>query len=256
MLQSIFVIARNTFREVIRDRILYGLAVFAAMLLMFSLALGQLSFSDHARLTANFGFTAIHLSSAILSIFIGSTLVSREIEKQTILTLLARPISRTQFIVGKAMGLMGVILCVDLGLAVILGLILMGVDFGFSINFTVAIFGILVEALLLVSMTLFYGTFAKPFMTVVFSASSFLLGHWISSLDFFIERSQSEGFQLVGSVLKNVVPNLEAFNWRSAPVYQIHVAPGEILVSLAYGLAWSVILLSATSIIFRRRDFV
>lgn len=256
MLQSVYVIARNTFREVIRDRILYGLAVFGVMLVMFALALGQLSFSDHVRLTANFGFTAIHISSAILSIFIGSTLVSREIEKQTILTLLARPISRTQFILGKAMGLMGVILCVDLGLALILALILAGIDFEFSINFGVAMFGVLIEALLLVSLTLFYGTFAKPFMTVVFSAASFLLGHWISSLDFFVEKSQSEGFRIVGGMLMRAVPNLEAFNWRSAPVYNLQVAPGEVLVALFYGLAWSLILLSATSIIFRRRDFV
>jgi hypothetical protein len=145
---------------------------------------------------------------------------------------------------------------VDLGLALILALILAGIDFEFSANFGVAMFGVLIEALLLVSLTLFYGTFATPFMTVVFSAASFLLGHWISSLDFFVEKSQSEGFRIVGGLLMRAVPNLEAFNWRSSPVYNLQVAPGEVLVALLYGLAWSLILLSATSIIFRRRDFV
>src|SRR5436305_70886 len=104
-MRAIYVIAVNTFHEIIRDRILYGILVFALLLIGISLALGQLSFAEQSRISANFGFTGIHLAAAILAIFIGSSLVSREIEKRTIMTLLVRPLSRTQFIIGKFLGL-------------------------------------------------------------------------------------------------------------------------------------------------------
>src|SRR4051812_6925954 len=101
----LWVIAKNTFREIIRDRILYGLHIFAILLIGFSLVLGELSFAEQTRISINFGLAGIHLSAITLSIFIGSSLVAKEIEKQTILTLLARPVSRLQFLVGKYLGL-------------------------------------------------------------------------------------------------------------------------------------------------------
>ena len=123
-MNAVFVIAKNTFREVIRDRILYSLVVFALLLVLLSLSLGQLSFDENIRLSANFGFTGIHISAMALAVFIGSTLVAKEIEKQTILTLLARPISRAQFIMGKALGLMAVVNVVVLSLGLILSIFL------------------------------------------------------------------------------------------------------------------------------------
>ena len=103
-MNAVRVIAINTFREIIRDRILYGILVFALLLIGLSLALGQLSFAEQSRISANFGFTGIHLSAAILAIFIGSSLVAREIEKRTIMTLLVRPLTRTQFITASFLG--------------------------------------------------------------------------------------------------------------------------------------------------------
>ena len=100
-MKAIWIIANNTFREIIRDRILYGLVVFALLLIGVSLVLGQLSFAEQMRISIDFGFAAIHFSAVILSIFIGSTLVSKEIDKKTVMTLLARPITRFQFLFGK-----------------------------------------------------------------------------------------------------------------------------------------------------------
>jgi len=188
-MNSVVVIAGNTFREVIRDRILYGLVVFAVMLLLLSLALGQLSFDENLRLSANFGFTGIHIAVVVLAVFVGSSLVSKEIEKQTILTLLARPISRAEFILGKALGLLLVLKVVAFGLALILSIFLALLDFQFTSVYIFAVAGILFEAAVLLSFALFFGSFAKPMMTVVFTVSIFLLGHWVESLHYFISRS-------------------------------------------------------------------
>lgn len=255
-MNAIRVIALNTFREIIRDRILYGILVFALLLIGLSLALGQLSFAEQSRISANFGFTGIHLSAAILAIFIGSSLVAREIEKRTIMTLLVRPLTRTQFIVGKFFGLVMVLTSLIAGLSLVLLAVVSFLQLKIELNFLIAIIGIWFEALLLLSLALFFGSFARPTMTVVFTGSMFLIGHWVDSLKFFVEKSESSGFKLLGKIITKVFPNLEVLNWRSAPVYELSIPASTSLPALLYAFAWIVFLLSLTSLIFRRRDFV
>jgi len=255
-MNSIIVIAGNTFREVIRDRILYGLVVFAVMLLLLSLALGQLSFDENLRLSANFGFTGIHIAVIVLAVFVGSSLVAKEIEKQTILTLLARPISRAEFIIGKALGLLMVLKVVAFGLALILSGFLALLDFHFTLVYLFAIAGILFEAAVLLSFAIFFGSFARPMMTVVFTVSVFLLGHWVESLHYFITRSESGSFKAIGTAISYIIPNLEAFNWRAAPVYGVSVEMSQVATAFGSAIGWVTVLVAATVLIFRRRDFV
>lgn len=255
-MRAIWVIARNTFREIIRDRVLYGIVVFATLLIGLSLALGQLSFAEQARISANFGFTGIQLSACILSVFIGSSLVAKEIEKQTILTLLARPITRTQFLIGKFSGLVMVILVVMLGLGGVLGGVVLSLDMAINAQFLTAMYGVLLEAVLLLSLAIFFGSFARPIMTVIFTVAFFLIGHWVGDLQFFVEKSKSLAFKIVGQAIIHGVPHLERFNWRSAPVYNAIVPPSELLGATGYAVGWTLVLVSVTSLIFRKRDFV
>jgi ABC-type transport system involved in multi-copper enzyme maturation permease subunit len=252
----ILVLSLNTFREIIRDRILYGILVFALFLIGLSLALGQLSFAEQVRISTDFGFTGIHISAAILAIFIGSSLVAKEIDKRTIMTLLVRPLSRTQFIFGKFLGLSLLLSVLVIGLAVVLALVVNQLGFVIQFNFVVAVFGIWLESLVLLSLALFFGSFSRPIMTVIFAASFFLLGHWVDSLKFFMTKNTSASFKMLGKVISNIVPNLETLNWRAAPVYSIPVEPKVIAQAIAYNATWIVFLLLATALIFRRRDFV
>jgi ABC-type transport system involved in multi-copper enzyme maturation permease subunit len=251
---SVLVLARNTYREIIRDRILYGLMVFAVMLIALSIALGQLSFAEQARITVDFGFTAIHLSAVILSIFVGSTLVGREIEKKTILTLLVRPISRTQFIVGKSFGLMGVILMSMLILTVVLAGILLTLDLAPNMAFAVGLFGVVLEAAVLLCVTLFFGSFSSPILSVSFTLGVFLIGHWLDSLRYFAEKSGNQAFVFSARIIRAVLPNLEYFNWRSLFVYGDAVSYNDVVWVTVYCLAWAALLISISAIILGKRD--
>ena len=253
-MRSVFIIAKNTYLEIIRDRILYGLIVFAILLIGLSLALGQLTFAEQARITADFGFSAIHISAAILSIFVGSTLVAREIDKKTILTLLARPISRSQFLVGKYFGLYAVIVVATLLLAAVLSalLLLMGMDM--SLAFVAGLYGVLLEASVLLSATLFFGSFASSMLSSAFVLAIFLTGHWVESLKFFSENSQSASFILMSKVIRNIVPNLENFNWRSLFVYNDLLPLNDLAFGSLYSLAWSVFFITLSALIISRRD--
>lgn len=253
-MNAMLVVAQNTYREILRDRILYGLIVFAVMLILLSLALGTLSFTEQARITVDFGFTAIHLSAVILAIFVGSTLVGREIEKKTIMTLLVRPISRTQFIIGKSLGLMGVILVSILFFALVLVGILFAVNQPLNWTFIIGLYGVILEAILLLSVTLFFGCFASPMLSVSFSIGIFLIGHWLDSLIYFTSRSESVWFSNFGKVVSQIIPNLEYFNWRALFVYNTTLAVGQIGWVSLYALAWSAFLIALATTILSNRD--
>lgn len=255
-MKPIRIIAMNTFREIIRDRILYGIVVFALLLIGISVALGNLSFVEQARISADFGFAGIEMSAAILAMFAGSTLVAREIEKQTVLTLLAKPVTRTQFLIGKFVGLGLVLTTVMVGLSFVVAALLAVLGLDIDVTFLQALHGIFLEALLLVAVSLFFGSFSRPVMTVTFSISLFLIGHWVDSLEFFINHSSSTAFRTAMQIVSEVVPNLERFNWRSAPIYATAVPMHDVMIATAYCGAWIMILMTGTAIIFRRRDFV
>lgn len=255
-MKSIWVIAKNAFREIIRDRILYGIVVFALLLIGLSVALGELSFAEQARISADFGLAGIQLSAAILAVFVGSSLVSKEIEKQTILTLLARPITRAQFLIGKFLGLLMVIATVMGGLALALVAVAANLGLPIELTFGTALLGTLLEAIVLLSIAMFFGSFSRPIMTVTFSAALFLIGHWVGSLQHFKEKSDSSAFKVAVGLIARVVPDLEAFNWRSAPIYEASVPLTEVLGTSAYAAVWSAALLAGAIAVFNRRDFV
>lgn len=254
-MKIILIIAMNTYREIIRDRVLYGLLVFALLLIGMSLALGQLSFAEQARISADFGLSAIHISAVVFSIFVGSTLVYREIDKKTIMTLLVRPISRLQFVLGKCLGLSLVTATSVLCLAAILWAVFLGVGMDVSSLFPLALYGVLLEALLLLGVTIFFSSFASPMMVVSFSIGVFIIGHWISSLDFFAGKSKSEEFRFLAKTLIAICPDLEKFNWRSHVIYKDAITMNEVGYASVYSLSWFLVLILIAVFVFRRRDF-
>jgi ABC-type transport system involved in multi-copper enzyme maturation permease subunit len=253
-MKSVLIIAQNTFKEIIRDRILYGIIIFAVLLFGISVALGQLSFTEQSRISADLGFTAIHLGAVILSIFVGSTLVGREIEKKTILTLLVRPITRSQFVVGKTLGLLSVIWVCVFGLAICLAGLLHFIGMPPNTSFLVGLLGVMLEACVLLSLTTFFGSFSSPTLSVSFVIGIFLIGHWVESLKYFTSKSESLGFQLFGKFIAGTMPNLEIFNWRSLFIYLDPVPWTEVGLASLYMLAWVLLLISMTTIILGKRD--
>lgn len=253
-MRVLFAIAKNTYKELIRDRILYGLIVFALLIVGMSLALGQLSFTEQSRISANFGFAGIHISAVILSIFVGATLVTKEIDKKTIMTLLVRPLSRPAFVLGKSLGLMGIIFTVCIGLGFVLGLVFLGLGLEINFAFFLGLYGVFLEALLLLGITLFFGSFASPMMVVCFSLGMFLIGHWVDNLAYFASVSESGGFQFIADLVGYCIPNLERFNWRSLVLKDIFVGI-DVFMATIYSIAWFGICVTFTSIILRRKDF-
>ena len=254
-MRAIFIIASNTYREIIRDRILYGLLVFAILLIGVSLALGKLSYDEQARISANFGFTAIHLSVMIMSIFVGCTLVAREIEKKTIFTILVRPITKVQFVVGKYMGLLLVILTMICGLSLVLSFIFWRMGVTMDVRFFIGIYGIFLESCILLAMTILLSCFTRPVMVVTFAIGFFLICHWLNSLKHFSEFSDSKSFYYLGQVVLHTFPNFEWYNWRSIFVYSGVIPWEQVGLASLSALAWALGLIFGSTLILEKKDF-
>ncbi len=253
-MRPVWVLAINTFREVIRDRILYALLLFAILLIGLSLALGQLSFAEQARISANFGMSAIHLCAVALAIFVGSNLVYKEIEKKTIMTILVRPISRLQFIFGKALGLTMVIFTMIAGLAFVLGLVFLGLGKPVDARFAIVLLGLLAESLVLLGVTILFSMITKPILVVCFSIGIFLIGHWQGSLEFFAQKDEGGGLKAISWFVGHMLPNLERVNWKDLVLYEQPIEFVAKAAALGNALAWFALCIWISSLLFMRKD--
>jgi len=120
MFNSILLIAKNTFREILRDKILYALIIISLIMLGFASAMAELSFAEQAKITMDFTIVVLNVSIVIISIFLGAQLLSREVENKTLLTLLTHPVSRSQLLVGKILGIFFIVFCVTIFFSIIL----------------------------------------------------------------------------------------------------------------------------------------
>ena len=189
-MKSLWVVAHNTFRETVRDKILYNLVFFALLLIGLSVLLGTLTIGEQAKIVNDVGLAAINLVGVIIAIFVGIGLVSKEIERRTIYTILARPITRTQFILGKYGGL-GCVMVVNLAIMVImffLTIVLTGNPVHGSLFQAIQL--ILVETLLVTAMAMFFSTFSSPTLSAIMTIGFYLIGHLTTDLKGIAEKKQ------------------------------------------------------------------
>ena len=188
---AIGVIAFNAFRESLRDKILYNLVLFAGLLIGLSVLLADLSITEHHKVIADMGLAAINLIGVIIAIFVGISLVNKEIERRTIYTIMARPISRASFIMGKYLGLA---LTLFVNMAIMLAVFLLTlwlnhVPIQPSIFQAVAL--IFVEILVVTAIALFFSTFTSTTLSAIFTLGFYVIGHLTADLRAMVTSSES-----------------------------------------------------------------
>jgi Cu-processing system permease protein len=254
-MQPLMVVAGNTFRETIRDKILYNLVLFAVLLIGTSVLLGTLTIGEQARIVNDLGLAAINLVAVIIAIFVGIGLVTKEIERRTVYTILARPITRVQFVLGKYMGL-GLIVIVNIAIMFVmfLGTILLTGNVIHGSLFQ-AVELILVETLLVMAMALFFSTFSSSTLSATMTLGLFVIGHLTSDLKGIAEKSQSQFTEAALTALYYICPNLEMLNIKGQAASGLLVAAGYQATATVYGLLYAGLLLTGACFIFQRRDF-
>lgn len=251
----IFSVAANTFRETIRNKILYAILGFALLVIGISYFLAGLSVGEMTRIIANVGLASIHVFGVIMAVFVGITLISQEVERKTVYLILSRPVPRWEFIVGKALGLSLTLALTTLVMSITLFLVHAGYGREPETGILIASGGIYMELVLLICLASLFSTFTTPVLSAMFTLSVFLIGHVSKDLLVFGGRADSGAVRWVSKVLFYALPNLEVFNWKNGVVYGVVRAPVILLPAAGYLLCYGGAVLLLACLLFSRKDF-
>jgi Cu-processing system permease protein len=252
----ISLIASNTFREAVRDRVLYNLIAFALLLSGAAILVGQVSIEIERLVVVNLGLTAVSLFGVVIAIFIGIGLVSKEIEKRTLYTVLSRPVRRWEFIVGKFFGLAGTLVVNTFFMAIGVFAALLYVAHKFSASdrlIFVALYFIILEFLMICSLSLLFSSFSSPLLSAVFAFSLFVIGSFADDLRGFAFLTHG-ATRWITTAAAYLVPNFSSLNIISAVAHQQSIAGQLILQNTLYALFYTAMALSGAVLIFERRN--
>ncbi len=253
---KITAVALNTFREAIRDRILYLLLFFAGAGLAFSRFLALITVGDRLRIILDVGLASISIFGVLMAILMGTGLVYKEIDKRTIYTLLSAPIHRYQFLLGKFLGLVLTLLTMVMLMSFLFFIIVWLHGGGIGIPMLTALFFIFVELVLITAVSMMFSCFSTPILSSIYSLAFYLIGHLSWGLQTFLDKMETGFDKAVVQVLYIVLPDLENFNFRTEVVHDLEIPAAILLPSLGYGLLYTAFVLFLAIAIFRRRDFI
>lgn len=249
-------IAANTFREAVRDRVLYNLIAFALLISGAAILVGQLSIGIERLVVINLGLTAISLFGVVIAIFIGIGLVSKEIEKRTLYTVLSRPVRRWEFIVGKFLGLAGTLVVNTFFMAIGVFAALYYVSRHFQMAdgwLLVALYFIVLQFLVITAVALLFSAFSTSVESAIFAFLLFVIGSFAQDLRGF--AAMAHGFtRWLATVAAYLVPNFSSMNVISSVAHEQPVAGSLILFNTVYALLYSGAALCGAVLIFERRN--
>ena len=254
--QTIFSIARNTFREAVRDRVLYNLVLFVLLITASAIFLGELTAGHEARTIVNLGLSAMLVFGVFISIFVGVSLVSKEIEKRTVFAIFSKPIGRGRFIVGKYLGLCLTLLVnvLIMGAGVSLALLYVGGG-NLALSIWGAIFLIFLELSIITAVAILFSSFSSPALSALLTFFVFIIGHFSASLRDFAANLGSSATKFFFDALYYGLPNLSFFSFATNAAHG-DVPPAAMLGSaFLYAVFYVGILLVITVVIFSRRNF-
>lgn len=254
-LDRIGAIAGNTMREAVRSRVLYTLLFFAVALIGTGVLLSTLSYVERERILQDVGFAAIRVFGVAIAIFVGIGLVHREVDRRTVYTILSKPIARSEFLLGKYVGLLATLW---------LQLAVMGICFAavsalaeapITAGHAAALAGIALELAVVVALALLFSAITTPMLASFFTAGLWLIGNLTRDLRALGEQADAAAVTRVTELLYRALPDLEAFDLTTAAVHGLPLATSDLLLPAAYGLGYAVLTLGVAVLAFERRDF-
>jgi ABC-type transport system involved in multi-copper enzyme maturation permease subunit len=251
------VVAINTFREAVRDRVLYNLIFFALLMMAAAIFVGQISIGIERLVIVNLGLSAISLIGLVMAVFVGVGLVYKEIEKRTLYSLLSKPIRRWEFLAGKYAGLVLTLLVntslMTLGLAA--ALYYVGRPFVRSdVSILIAIYFVLLELALVTALALFFSCFSSPMLSTLFTLGIYVTGMFASDIRGFGDFTKNPVIQAGTRVVYYVLPNFHNFNAIATAGHGGSVPFALVWQNTLYAALYVTLLLVAASTIFSRRN--
>ncbi len=251
-------LCRTTVAEAVRSKILYGVALFALGLILFSAVLSQITLGHQVRIVTDVSLSATSLAGTLMAVLLGVGSVAREVERRTYYPVLAKPIGRAEYVLGKWLG---VVATVWLNVAVMLVLSALMIaayshDGAFQYDlgdFLVTCGLTLLRLAVIAAIAVAFSTFASSTVALIGSVGVVVAGFFTAEVRYFMAKT-GRGNQLVGDALYFVLPDFQAIDGLSRLVHGDHLGLGALLAPAAYAVTWSAFLLLAACVIFSRRD--
>ena len=256
-LARVLAIAANVFREVIRDRVLYLIALYALGLMLLAALLPQVAANTQDKILLDVGLGAIAILGVAAAIFIGTSVITNEITKRTIYLLMAKPVSPADLVVGKHLGLTAVlsVLVGAMTLIYLLQLTLSEISYPlgsllFAVSYTVLELSLVAAIAILVSLI------TGPLLAVLITLAVYLIGQLSPDLIALSQIADSPAMGRITDALYLVLPDLSRLNWRNQAVYGTELLPDPTASAghALYGLLYIMLLLAIASTILGRRE--
>jgi Cu-processing system permease protein len=253
----VLTLASVTIREAIRQKLAVNLLVFAVALVSASFLISTLTFGEQYRVIVNIGLSAMEIFGTLIAVFLGAGLIAGDVQRRTVYPIVAKPVSRAQYVAGRYAGLVAT---TSLNLAVmavffmgVLAFYLDGLAFLRETPILVTIGGIALQLAMIAAVAVLFSTFTTPTLSAIFTLSLVVVGHVASDLVRYWSK-QGEGLGLLGKAIYVVVPNLEALNFKEAMVYKDALPAGPVALAFLYGVLYAVGVAAVAAAIFTRRD--
>ncbi|MDH4162422.1 MAG: ABC transporter permease [Nitrospirota bacterium] len=263
-------IAAITFKEGIRDRALYGITLFALSLLGFSLLLSNMAPRDVGKVAVDMALSTISFAGLLLVLFVGINLMAKDLDKRTIYSVLSRPVSRSEYVVGKFFGLCLLIVAVVVFLSIFALLSILMLKLSYPNYFekfawSLVILAITFEGAMLILLSAISFFFASltstSFVTLVLTVISYLIGNSIRDVKALVESPAAAGIQISPVMVKTVqaayylFPNLSLFDVKIQAAHGLPIPLNYILLLLLYFVVYSSLVITLAALIFRRKEF-
>jgi ABC-type transport system involved in multi-copper enzyme maturation permease subunit len=248
--------------------VFYNLVLFALLLVAASILIGQLTAGQDVKIIKDLGLAATSFFGLFIAVFVGTSLVSKEVERRSIYPLLAKPVSRSEFIVGKYFGLLLTLLANIAVMTVALYAVLFFLARGVPENIQAvwdspamdpamleAIALIFVDLALVTALALFFSSYSSPMLSAVFTLAVYVIGQFNADLQHFDTIVKSPGAAAIGKACYYLLPDFAKFDIKLAVVHGLPVSIGYVAASAAYGAAYIAALIFGAIVIFSRRDF-
>jgi ABC-type transport system involved in multi-copper enzyme maturation permease subunit len=268
-MRTIAVVALHVFRDSVRDKVLYSIVAFAVLLMAVSYLIGQLTAGEDLKIIKDFGLAAMSLMGLFIAVFIGIGLIAREIDRRSIYAVLAKPVRRHELLLGKYLGLVGTLFVNLSVMAIAYYAVLAYIGTTMSegalraadapptdprLLLAVAMIGL--ELALVTAVALFCSTFSSSaLLSAGLTVGLFIAGQFGADLKNFEQVVESPAAGMVGRALYYLLPNFAAFDIKTEVVHALPMPDGYVTVTVGYALVYIALLLTASVMIFSRRDF-
>jgi ABC-type transport system involved in multi-copper enzyme maturation permease subunit len=266
---TLWPIALITFKEGIRNRAIYGIFLIALMLLITNFLISGMIPREVGKVAVDIALSTAHFSGLLLVFFVGINLMAKDLDKRTIYMVISRPISRSQYMVGKFFGMALLIIAAMVFLSIFAALSIFVIKlyypgyfprFSWSMVLLAMSFSILSLILLSALSFLFASFTTSSFITLVLTMMAYLIGRSSYDVKVLVESPQAASVHPSPVIVKLVqiayylFPNLSVFDFRTQAAHDLPVAPSYILWVLLYGAVYTSLVMTGAAIFFRRRE--